>query len=180
MQVSESQTIEITETMKIRRIGWSMCFIVILASVLYFSLVVLPNSTMPPFAAATAAALLVVLVGGMSLISLLYVLYIYRGAGVQRVFSISPEGIKIIVPRKPVFEIRWSEFDLIHLAKFSGSQNQKLYRYYFISNGVIYDEFLIEGSMHFSGRNCRAIAFQLKKYAENMKVQFVKGKRLKR
>jgi len=178
VQTTEPQSIEITQTMKFRRTGWSLCFIVFFAIILYFSLVIVP-SIENTIEGALMSALLIVLAGGMSLIGLLYVLWVYRGAGKLRVFSISSEGIKIIVPRKPEFKVFWGSFDLIHLYKFSGSQNQKHYRFYFISNGVVNDEFTIEGSMHFSGRNCRTIVAYLKQYAETMNVQFVKGKRIK-
>ena len=178
MQVSKPETFEISQTMKFRRAGWSLCFIVFFGIVLYFSLVVIPSME-NNFWGATTSALLILLVGGMSLIGVLYVLWIYRGASKLRVFSISPEGIKIEVPRKPIFELGWSKFDLIHLHKFSGSSNQKYYKFYFLSNGVVCDEFTIEGSIHFSGSNCRTIVARLKQYAEIMNVQFVRGNRIK-
>lgn len=147
--------------------------------IFYFSLVVIP-SFMNPFEAAVAAGLLIVLVGGSSFLGLLYILWVYRGAGIRRIFSISPKSIKIVVPREPIFEVNWSEFDLIQLHKFSGSHNNKLYRFYFISNDEVYKDFLIEGSMHFSGVNCRAIVSQMERYAAKMNKQFIRGKRRKK
>ncbi|GAG03314.1 unnamed protein product, partial [marine sediment metagenome] len=99
------------------------------------------------------------------------------GAGIRRIFSISPKGIKMVVPREPIFEIYWSEFDFIQLHKHSGSHNNKRYRFYFISNDEVYNEFLIEGSMHFSGANCRAIVSQMEQYAAKMNKGFIRGKR---
>jgi len=176
--VENSQTVEISQTMRFRRNGWSICCVIFIGLLLYFTLVVIPNQ-LNNFAGALMSGLLLPLVGGASFIGLLYILWIYRGAKFRRIFSISHEGIKIAVPREPLFEVLWSKFDLIHLYKYSGSQNQKYYRFYFISNGVVYDEFTIAGSMHFSGRNCRAIVFQLKQYAEKMNVNFTRGKRIK-
>jgi len=141
--------------------------------------VVMP-SFLAPWEAAIAAGLLIPLVGGLSFISLLYILWVYRSAGIRRIFSISPKGIKIVVPREPIFEIYWSEFDLIQLHKHAGGHHNKAYRFYFVSNDEVYTEFNIEGSMHFSGVNCRAIVSKMEQYAAKMNKQFVRGKRRKK
>ena len=97
--------------------------------VFYFSLVIAP-SVWEAFQAAMVAGLFIVLLGGGSFLGLLYILWIYRGSGVRRIFSISPKGIKIVVPRQPVFEVSWSEFDLIQIHKHTGSHNNNDYRLY--------------------------------------------------
>ncbi len=179
MVTFDSQTFEISQTMGFRRNCFSICCIIFIGLIFYISLVVFP-SLLNPFEAAVAAGLLIILLGGVSFLSLLYFLWVYRGASIRRIFSISPKGIKIVVPRKPIFEINWSEFDLIHLHKFSIPHNRKLYRFYFISNDEIYKDFLIEGSIHFSGANCRAIVSQMKQYAAKMNKQYIRGKRRKK
>ena len=179
MVTIDFQTIEISQTMRFRKNCFSICCIIFIVIIFYVSLVVMP-SVLSPFEAAIAAGLFIVLLGGVSFLSLLYILWVYRGAGIRRIFSISPKGIKIVVPREPIFEVNWSEFDLIQLHKFSGSHNNKAYRFYFISNEEVYKDFLIEGSMHFSGANCRAIVSQMERYAARMNKQFIRGKRRKK
>ncbi|MEE9376729.1 MAG: hypothetical protein V3V33_01695 [Candidatus Lokiarchaeia archaeon] len=176
MVTIDFQTIEISQTMRFRKNSFSICCIIFIVLIFYVSLVVMP-SLLNPFEATIAAGLLIVLVGGVSFIGLLYILWVYRGAGIRRIFSISPKGIKIVVPREPIFEVNWSEFDLIQLHKFSGGHNNKAYRFYFISNDEVYKDFLIEGSMHFSGANCRAIVSQMERYAAKMNKQFIRGRR---
>lgn len=179
MVTIDFQTFEISQTMRFRKNSFSICCIIFIVLIFYLSLFVFPNS-MEPFQAAVASSLFIVLLGGVSFISLLYILWLYRDSGFRRIFSISPKGIKIVVPREPIFKVNWSEFDLIQLHKFSGSHNNKLYRFYFISNDEVYKEFLIEGSMHFSGLNCRAIVSQMEQYAAKMNKQFIRGKRRKK
>ena len=179
MVTIDFQTFEISQTMRFRKNGFSICCIIFIVLIFYFSLVVMP-SVLNPFEAAIAAGLLIVLVGGASFLGLLYILWVYRGSSFRRIFSISPKGIKIVVPREPIFEVNWSEFDLIQLHKYSGSHNNKLYRFYFISNDEVYRDFIIEGSMHFSGLNCRAIVSQMEQYAAKMNKQFIRGKRRKK
>ncbi|MBA7494299.1 hypothetical protein ES702_04874 [subsurface metagenome] len=176
MVTIDFQTIEISQTMRFRKNSFSICCIFFIVLIFYVSLVVMP-SLLNPFEASIAAGLLIVLVGGGSFLGLLYILWVYRGAGIRRIFSISPNGIKIVVPREPIFEVNWSEFDLIQLHKFSGGHNNKLYRFYFISNDEVYKDFIIEGSLHFSGVNCRAIVSQMERYAVKMNKQFIRGRR---
>jgi len=176
MVTIDFQTIEISQTMRFRKNSFSICCIIFIVLIFYVSLVVMP-SLLNPFEASIAAGLLIVLVGGGSFLGLLYILWVYRGAGIRRIFSISPNGIKIVVPREPIFEVNWSEFDLIQLHKFSGGHNNKLYRFYFISNDEVYKDFIIEGSLHFSGVNCRAIVSQMERYAVKMNKQFIRGRR---
>lgn len=175
----DSQPFEISQTMRFRKNCFSTCCIIFIVLIFYLSLVVFPNA-MDPAMAVVASGLFIVLLGGVSFIGLLYILWVYRGAGIRRIFSISPKGIKIVVPREPIFEVNWSEFDLIQLHKFSVPHNKKLYRFYFISNDEVYKDFLIEGSMHFSGVNCRAIVSQMEQYAAKMNKQFIRGKRRKK
>ena len=176
MVTSDIQPFEISQTMRFRKNCFSFCCIIFIVFVFYFSLVLAP-SIWEPFQAAIAAGLLLVLLGGVSIIGLLYILWVYRGSGVRRIFSISPKGIKIVVPRQPVFEVSWSEFDLIQIHKHAGSHNNNEYRLYFVLNDEVIEEFNIEGSIDFSGLNCRAIVSKMKQYAVLMNKQFVKGKR---
>lgn len=176
MVTSNFQPFEISQTMRFRKNCFSFCCIIFIGFVFYFSLVIMPN-VWPAFQAAVGAGLFIVLLGGGSFLGLLYILWIYRGSGVRRIFSISPKGIKIVVPRQPVFEVSWSEFDLIQIHKHAGSHNNNDYRLYFVLNDEVIEEFNIEGSMDFSGLNCRAIVSKMKQYAAIMNKQFVKGKR---
>ena len=176
MVTSDFQTFEISQTMRFRKNCFSFCCIIFIGFIFYFSLVVVP-SVWNPFEAAIVAGLLIVLVGGVSFIGLLYILIVYRGSGIRRIFSISPKGIKVVVPREPIFEISWSKFDLIQLHKFAGPSNSTAYRFYFISNDEVYDEIIIKGSLHFSGLNCRAIISKMEQYAAIMNKDFIRGKR---
>jgi len=175
----DSQTFEISQTMSFRRNSFSICCVIFIGLVFYLSLVVFPNN-MDPLMALVASSLFIVLLGGFSFLSLLYILWLYRDSGIRRIFSISPKSIKIVLPKEPVFEVNWSEFDLIQLHKHSGSHNNKRYRFYFISNDEVYKEVLIEGSLHFSGAKCRAIVSQMKQHAAKMNKQFIRGKRRKK
>ncbi|MBY8991913.1 MAG: hypothetical protein KGD58_14310 [Candidatus Lokiarchaeota archaeon] len=179
MVTSDFQPFEISQTMRARKNCFSFCCIIFIGIVFYFSLVVAP-SVWPAFQAAVVAGLFIVLVGGVSIIGLLYILWVYRGSGVRRIFSISPKGIKIVVPRQPIFEVNWSEFDLIQMYKHAGYHNNNEYRFYFVLNDEVYKEFNIEGSMHFSGLNCRAIVSKMEQYAVKMNKQFVRGRRRKK
>jgi hypothetical protein len=178
MVTSDFQPFEISQTMSFRKNCFSFCCIIFIVFVFYFSLVIAP-SVWPAFQAAIVAGLFIVLLGGVSILGLLYILYVYRGSGVRRIFSISPKGIKIVVPRQPIFEVNWSEFDLIQLYKHAGYHNNTEYRFYFVLNDEVYKEFNIEGSMHFSGLNCRAIVSKMEQYAAKMNKQFVRGRRRK-
>ena len=179
MASSDSQTFEISQTMRLKKNWVSICWIIITGLIFYFSLVVFPKFV-PPHIASLATILSIVIFGGASFLSLLYCLWLYRGASIRRIFSISPKGIKIVVPRKPIFEIYWSEFDLIQVHKFYGSRNIKNYRFYFFSNDEIYKDFLIKGSLHFSRANCKAIVSQMELYAAKMNKQFIRGIRKKK
>ena len=179
MVTFDSQTFEISQTMRLRKNSFSICCVIFIVLIFYFSLVIFPN-IMEPLMALVASALFIVLLGGSSFISLLYIRWLYRDSGIPRIFSISPKRIKIVLPKEPVFEVNWSEFDLIQLHKFSGYHNNKSYRFYFISNDEVYKEVLIEGSLHFSGAKCRAIVSQMKQYAAKMNKQFIRGKRRKK
>lgn len=176
MVTSDFQTFEISQTMRFRKYGFSICCLIFIGLLFYFSLVVIPSFA-PSIMAEFVAWLLIPLIGGISFIGLLYILWLYRGSGVRRIFSISPKGVKIVVPRQPIFEVNWSEFDLIQLHKTAGPSNSTLYKFYFVSNDEVYKEFIIEGSIHFSGLNCRAIASKMEQYAAKMNKQFIRGKR---
>jgi hypothetical protein len=176
MGISDFQPFEISQTMSFRKYCFSSCCIIFIGFLFYFSLVIAP-SVWGGFEAAVIAALFLVLLGGVSIGGLFYILWAYRGSGVRRFFSILPSGIKIVVPRKPVFEVNWSEFDLIQVYKHAGSNNSTDYRLYFVLNDEVRKEFNIEGSMHFSGLNCRTIVSKLQEYAIKMNKQFAKGRR---
>ncbi|MBY9014917.1 MAG: zinc ribbon domain-containing protein [Candidatus Lokiarchaeota archaeon] len=177
MVASDFQPFEISQTM-IFRIGcYSSCCIIFMVLLVYFSLVVLPEFDGP--IPAITAGLLLPLLGGVSVIALIYLLVIYRNAGSRRIFSISPKSIKIVVPKEPICEAEWSKFDNIEVEKLAGDHNSTNYRFYFTSHGVVYREVLIRGSMDFSGINCRTIVSRLQHYAEKMNKQFIGGKRRK-
>ena len=178
MVASDFQPFEISQTMRFRIGCFSSCCIIFIVLLVYTSLVVLPTF-MPPAGAALAAGLLLPLLGGASFIGLIYMLVIYRNAGSRRLFSISPKGIKIVVPKEPICEAEWSQFDTIEVEKLAGRSNSTNYRYYFTKHGVVYREVLIRGSMDFSGINCRTIKSRLQHYAEKMNKQFIGGKRRK-
>jgi len=179
MVTSDFQPFEISQTMRFRKNCFSFCCIIFIGIVFYFSLVVAP-SVWPAFQAAVVAVLFIVLLGGVSIGGLIYILWVYNDSGVRRLFSISPKGIRIVVPKQPIFEVNWSEFDLIQLYKHAGFHNNHEYRFYFVLNDEVYKEFNIEGSIDFSGLNCRAIVSKMKQYAAKMNKQFVKGRRRKK
>ena len=177
--MDDSQTFEISQTMSFRKNSFSICCIIFIGLIIYFSLVVFPN-IVPPFAGFIGSVLIIGILGGGTFILLLDFLWMYRGASFRRIFSISPAGIKIVVPRQLIFEINWSEFDLVQLRKTAASisvlHTQKAYRFNFISNDEIYKDFLLIVSIHFSGANCRAIISQMEQYTVKMNKQFIKGK----
>ena len=176
MVASDFQPFEISQTMMFRIGCFSSCCIIFMVLIVYFSLVVFPNF-MPPAGAALASGLFIVLLGGASFIGLIYMLVVYRNAGSRRIFSISPKGIKIVVPKEPICEADWSKFDSIEVEKSAGDHNNKHYRFYFTKHGVPYREILIKGSIDFSGINCRTIVSRMQHYAEKMNKQFIGGKR---
>ena len=179
MVTSDFQPFEISQTMRFRKYGFSFCCIIFIGILFYFSLVVIP-SEWNSFEAAIMSGLLIVLVGGASFIGLIYILIVYRSSGTRRIFSISPKGFKIVVPRQPVFEISWSKFDTIQIHKFAGSSNSTAYQFYFISNDEVYDDIIIKGSLHFSGLNCRTIISKTEQYAAKMNKEFIRGRRKRR
>ena len=183
MQISEPETIEISQTMKVRRIGYIIFDVILFSIVVFLFLVYLPSlasDVEDKNMLLAGAGLIIPLSGVVCVVFLLWVLWAFRGANVLRVVSISPKGIKIVLPREPVFEVSWSNFDLIHLWKSGGGNSGKDYKFYFISNGVVYDDITIKGSVHFSGSKCRTIIFHFKQYGAKMNVNFTKGKRIKR
>ena len=183
IETYDPETIEISETMRIRRISYILFGVIFFGIVVYLFLVFFPSITNDLEAKRifwTTAGILIP-VGGIGVfVWLLWILWTYRGAKFRRIVSISPRGIKIVLPREPIFEVSWSNFDMIHLWKSSGGNTGKDYKFYFISNGVVYDDITIKGSVHFSGRKCRTIIFHFKQYGAKMNVKFNKGKRLKR
>ena len=183
METYDPETIEISQTMKVRRIGYILFGIIFFGIVVYLFLVWFPSLTsdMEGKKIFWTAGGIIIPVGGLGIfVWELWILWTYRGANFRRIVSISPRGIKIVLPREPVFEVSWSNFDLIHLWKSSGAYSGKDYKFYFLSNGVVYDDITIEGSVHFSGSKCRTIIYHFKQYAAKMNVNFTKGKRIKR
>ena len=176
MVASDFQPFEISQTMMFRIGCFSSCCIIFMVLLVYFSLVVFPN-IMPPIQAALMGGLLLPLLGGASVIGLIYLLIVYRNAGSRRIFSISPKGVKIVVPKEPICEADWSKFDTIEVEKSAGRSNSTNYRFYFNSHGAVYREILIKGSIDFSGINCRTIVSRLQHYAEKMNKEFIGGKR---
>lgn len=176
MVASDFQPFEISQTMMFRIGCYSSCCIIFMVLLVYSSLVVIPNLTSSVMLD-IVAGLLIPLLGGVSFIGLIYLLVVYRNAGSRRIFSISPKGIKIVVPKEPICEADWSKFDSIEVDKTAGNHNNYHYRFYFTSHGVVYREILIKGSIDFSGINCRTIVSQLQHYAEKMNKQFIGGKR---
>ena len=178
MVASDFQPFEISQTMMARIGCFSSCCVIFMVLLVYFSLVVFPN-IMPPAQAAITGGLLLLILGGVSVIGLIYLLIVYRNAGTRRIFSISPKGIKIVVPKEPIYEVDWSKFDTIEVRKSAGRSNSTNYRFHFSKHGVVYREILIKGSIDFSGINCRTIVSRLQHYAEKMNKQFIGGKRRK-
>ena len=178
MVASDFQTFEISKTMLFRIGSYSSCCIIFMVLLVYFSLEVIP-SFLPAIQAAVVGGLLIPIFVGVSFIGLIYLLIVYRNAGSRRIFSISPKGIKILVPKEPICEADWSKFDTIEVEKLAGRSNSTNYRFYFTKHGVVYREILIKGSIDFSGINCRTIVSQLQKYAAKMNKQFIGGKRRK-
>ena len=183
METNDLETIEISQTMRVRRISYILFGIIFFGIVVYIFLVGLPSITTDMEAKRifwTTAGIIIPVGGIFTFVWLLWILWTFRGASFRRIASISPRGIKIELPRKPIFEVSWSNFDSIHLWKSSGDYSGKDYKFYFLSNGVVYDDITIEGSVHFSGSKCRTIIYHFKQYAAKMNVNFTKGKRIKR
>jgi hypothetical protein len=183
METYDSQTIEISQTMRLRRFGY-ISFIIIFTGIIFYICGVvmlnLPNEWESKMALTIMVGIIIPVMGIFDTGFLIWILWIYRRAKFRRVVSISPKGIKIILPKEPIFEVYWPAFDLIHLWRSSSSRsNTHAYKFYFISNGHIYDDITIKGARHFGGLNCRAIVTQLKQYAAKMNVEFTRGKRIK-
>jgi len=176
MVASDFQTFEISQTMLFRIGCFSSCCIIFMVLLVYLTLVVIPD-LMDPIQAGLMAGLLLPLLGGVSFIGLIYMLVIYRNAGKRRIFSISSKGVKIVVPKEPVCEADWPQFDSIEVEKSAGSHNNKNYRFYFTKHGVVYREILIKGSIDFSGITCKTIVSKMEQYAAKMNKEFIGGKR---
>ncbi len=176
MVASDFQPFEISQTRLFNLGCSSSCLIIFTVLMVYFSLVGLP-SIAPSAIAEIMGGLLVLITVPVGVGGLIYILVLHRNAGSRRIFSISPKGIKIVVPKEPICEADWSEFDSIEVKKLAGGSQRTDYRFYFTKHGVVYREIVIKGSIDFGKMSCRTIVSRLQHYAEKMNKEFIGGKR---
>ena len=111
-----------------------------------------------------------------------FVLYkvLYNRANKPRNFFISNTIIKISVPKKPTFEIKWNEFDKIDIKKRASSVwkasafNPRVVfnDLNFINNNMLLKTFALKVGWDFRFKSCRKIRALLKEYALKLNKQF--------
>ena len=131
---SETNKVEITETLKGYKYFNLCCMLFVLGIVLsmIFFFLSMENVGGAIGAVILSIILLPVVFGGI-----IYVLWYSARMDKPRTFSISDQEVKIMLPKKPIFQINWSDFKTIQIRKAafgSFTSNRVGYSLNFFSN----------------------------------------------
>ena len=106
----------------------------------------------------------------------------YRGARTPRIFTISDKIININIPRKPIIQIGWDEFDTLQIKKRTtgGSHyTRKFFDLIFTGEGA--DRIInLERFEDFTDKTCKRIRDLLGEYAIRLNKEYIYGKKRKK
>jgi len=177
--VSETNKVEITKTLKASKYGSICCIIIILGIVLGLIFLLYSAGTIQAAIGAVflAALLLPVVVG-----FLIYFLFYTSKMGQARTFSISDQEIKIALPNKPVFRINWSEFTTVQLFRFAKGIiiDRPALSLNFFTNEGSKRETSIEIGREFKNSTVKKITSLIEQYANRLNKEYIWGTKKKK
>ena len=108
--------------------------------------------------------------------------------GPVRTFSISEQEIRIIFPKKPPFNIQWSEFNTIQLYKYSPDyydmfpvgMSLQAFKINFLLNDALIKETSIELGREFKSRTAKKIRSNIEQYANRLNKEYIWGKNIQK
>lgn len=170
------QPIEIKETLNTGKYI-SLCCILFLIAILTLIFAVFIPLNAPPAMAGVVLALYLVLILPVMICGLIYILRHYRNAGKPRTFYISDKEIKIMIPKKPVFQINWSDIEKVYINRretTSGIFNniRKFFILNFIKSDGTQDKIDIERRKDFKNSTSKKICRFIGDYAQGKNIEF--------
>jgi hypothetical protein len=162
-------------------------FCVLILFIFLLSLMILPTFVL--LGGVFATLIMLIILFPLLLCLLIYTFRYTRGMEKIRTFSISDQAIKIIRPNKPPFQINWSEFDTIHMYKYTIyipslwqllDSHRKAYKINFISNDVLKYETSIELVKDFNRSSFKKIKTLIEKYAHRLNKEYIWGKNIQK
>ncbi|MFX1340420.1 MAG: hypothetical protein ACFFDK_17560 [Promethearchaeota archaeon] len=181
---SETNKVQITETLAGYKYCLNCCtfilFILILVIMIY-SFFVTPWSVI-------IFLLLLLTAFPITLCLLIQVFRFTRVMGPIRTFSISDQEIKIKIPEKPVFQIKWSEFNTVQLYKYDSGYyaafpvgiRLQTFKINFLLNDALIKETSIQLGREFKSRTAKKIRNLIKQYANRLNKEYIWGKNIQR
>jgi RNA polymerase subunit RPABC4/transcription elongation factor Spt4 len=112
------------------------------------------------------------------------ILRMKASCGQTRKFSISDQEIKITIPNKFTFQIKWSQFDTIHIIKtmgedyggftpYGGGLHTDFYNFHFFSKNQSAGIFVIETDVDFSTSDTKKIKSLIEQYANRLNKEVI-------
>ena len=178
---SETNKVEITEILKGYRNSYLCCMFIMLGIVLSMIFLLLSTGNV---GAAFGAVLLSIILLPVVFGGIIYILWYTAGMDKPRTFFISDQEVKIMLPKKPVFQIFWSDFKTIQIRKWS-TTNRKGYSLNFFSNdGSRRDKskryITIEWRRDFKKDTAKKIKSLLEQYANRLNKEYIWGRKRKK
>ena len=178
---SETNKVEITEILKGYRNSYLCCMFIMLGIVLSMIFLLLSTGNV---GAAFGAVLLSIMLLPVVFGGIIYVLWYTAGMDKPRTFFISDQEVKIMLPKKPVFQIFWSDFKTIQIRK-RGTTNRTGYSLNFFSNdGSKRDKskrrIYIEWRRDFKKDTAKKIRSLLEQYANRLNKEYIWGRKRKK
>lgn len=181
MGENKPQLIEIKETLNTGKYTSLCCILFFIAIFTLFFAVFIPLNA-PPFMAGLAFALYLVFMLPVMICGLIVILRHYRNAGKLRTFYISDKEIKIMIPKKPVFQINWSDIEKVYINRretMSGIFNHvhKFFILNFIKSDGTQDKIDIERRKDFKNSTSKKICKNIGQFSQEKKIEFSMGKK---
>lgn len=176
---SETNKVEITETLKGYKYSYLCCMLIMLGIVLG---IILLLASMEDVGAQVGAALLSIFLLPVVFCGIIYVLWYTARMSKPRTFIISDQEIKIRLPKKPIFQINWSDFNTIQIFKsnLSIETNRVGYSLNFFSNDGSKREITIELGRDFKRGTAKNIKSLLEQYANRLNKEYIWGRKRKK
>ncbi|MHA1256236.1 MAG: hypothetical protein ACTSPS_11615 [Promethearchaeota archaeon] len=183
MGENKPQLIEIKETLNTGKYT-SLCCILFFITIFTLIFAVFLPLNAPPFVAGLGFALYLVFMLPVMICGLIFVLRHYRNAGIPRTFYISDKEIKIMIPKKPVFQINWSDIEKVYIKKqiiytnklFFNNVHKFFILNFFKSDGT-QDKIDIERRKDFKNSTSKKICKNIGQFSQEKKIEFSMGKK---
>ncbi|MFX1337930.1 MAG: hypothetical protein ACFFDK_04920 [Promethearchaeota archaeon] len=179
--LSESNKVEIIKDYTLRKYGSICCVILVPFVILGFMILGLFIHPLFFF----AFLFIFIVMFPCFICAIIGTLRMKSSYGRTREFSISDQGIKIMLPRKFTFQINWSQFDTIHAFDSVGSDYGALwptistsyYNCYFFSKNTQVTNFILETDVDFSSKDVSRIATLINQYALRLNKDYIWDKK---